>query len=109
MKFSHPRPPAKLFFLLFFRFKVAITILLIFSSESTHKAMTFAEKILIPTKSDFLNDFLQVFEICRHFVAPFALVSSRRDVASRTLIPLKRSDLVVSFSIVKNVPLKMRA
>ena len=44
-------------------------------------------------------------------VPPFALVSSRldwsRDVGSGTLIPLKPSDLVVSFSIVENIPWKM--
>ena len=47
-----------------------------------------------------------MFEICRHFVPPFALVSSRldwsRDGGSRTLISLKPSDLVASFSIVEN-------
>ena len=46
-----------------------------------------------------------MFEIFRYFVPPFALVRFRldwsRDVNSITLIPLKPSDLVLSFSIVE--------
>ena len=61
--------------------------------------------------SDEKRFFCEVFEICRHFVSPFALISSRldcsRDVGSRTLIPYKPSDLVVSFSIVENISWKM--
>ena len=102
MKFSHPRPPRRLwsyFSCSFFRFKLAITIFFYFSSESTHHAMTFPEKnFWYQPKAIFLMIF-QVFGICRHFVPPFALVSSRRDVASRTPISLKPSDLPVSFSI----------
>ena len=71
--------------------------------------MTFLEGIFCFRRTPILYDFFEVFEICRHFVPPFALVSSRldwsRDVGSGTLIVLKPRDLVVSFSI---VPCKMR-
>ena len=70
--------------------------------------MTFPEKNFDFDQKRFFKRFFQVFEICRHFVQPFALVSSRRHVASRTPISLKPSDLVVSFPIGKNVTLKMR-
>ena len=67
------------------------------------------------TKEFFYSDenrFFCDFKICCHFVPQFALVSSRldwsHDVGSGILIPLAPSDLVVSFSIVENIPWKMK-
>ena len=91
----------------FFRFYVPITKFFIFSSESTHQAMMFPEKIFwFPPKAIFLM-IIWSLQNLHHFVPPFALVSSRLDWGrevggSRTLSPLKPSDLVVSFSIVEN-------
>ena len=103
-----PDPPlrAKLFFLFFFRLKVPITNFFSFLIQ----IYTSSNDVSVYFDSD-QKRFFQVFEICRHFVPPFALISSRldwsRDVGSRTLIPLKPSDLVVSFSIMENIPWKM--
>ena len=76
MKFSNPRPPRR------------------YSDQKRPK--------LLRPKAIFWMIF---FEIFRYFVPPFALVRFRldwsRDVNSITLIPLKPSDLVVSFSIVE--------
>ena len=84
-----------------------ITKFFIFSFESTHQAMMFPEKIFwFPPKAIFLM-MIWSLQNLRHFVTPFALVSSRLDWGrevggSRTLIPLKPGDLVVSFSIMEN-------
>ena len=65
---------------------------------------------LIPTKTDFYDFFFKSSKFAA-IVPPFALASSRldwsRDVGSGILIPLKPSDLLVSFSIVENIPWKM--
>ena len=105
-------PPTKLFFLaLLVRFKVPITNFFYFLIQLyTSRNWRFGKNFFDSDQKRFFYDFF-VFEICRHFVPPFALVSSRLDwssgVGSRTLIPLKPSDLVVSFSIVENIPWKM--
>ena len=105
--FQTREPPQSYFSCSFFRFNVPITKFFIFSFESTHQAMMFPEKIFwFPPKAIFLM-IIWSLQNLRHFVTPFALVSSwldwgREVGGSRTLIPLKLSDLVVSFSIMEN-------
>jgi len=103
--FQTREPPQSYFSYSFSRFNVPITKFFIFSSESTHQAMMFPEKIFWFPKAIFLM-IIWSLQNLHHFVPPFALVSSRLDwgceVGSRTLIPLKPSDLIVSFSIMEN-------
>ena len=73
--------------------------------------MTFPEAIFSFRRKPIFYDFFFKSSKFAAIVPPFALASSRldwsRDVGSGTLIPLKPSDLVVSFSIVENIPWKM--
>ena len=80
MKFSDPRPPTKLFFLaLLVRFKVPITNFFYFLIQLyTSRNWRFGKNFFDSDQKRFFYDFF-VFEICRHFVPPFALVSSRLD------------------------------
>ena len=73
MKFSDPRPPTKLFFLaLLVRFKVAITKFFYFLIQLyTSRNWRFRNNFFDSDQKRFFYDFF-VFEICRHFVPPFA-------------------------------------
>ena len=73
--------------------------------------MTFPKAFFDSDEKRFFYDFFKCSKFAAILFHTFALVSSRldwsRDVGSGTLIPLKLSDLVVSFSIVENEPLRM--
>ena len=106
--------PREVIVLVFFRFKVPITNFFYFLIQIYTSSNDVSRKnFLIPTKSNvFKCFFFKTLKFsCLHFVPPFALVSSRldwcRDVGSRNLTLLKPSDLVLSFSIVENIPWKM--
>jgi len=84
---------------------------LLFSHPNLHIKQTRSpEEFFDPDEKQFFMIFLSLRNLAP-FVSPFALISSRldwsRDVGSRTLIPYKPSDLVVSFSIVENISWKM--
>ena len=85
-----------------FQFQLVSSLDEIFKPETPAKLFRPKATKVIATKSDFLNDF---FFKSSKFSAILLLVRFRldwsRDVNSITLIPLKPSDLVVSFSIVE--------